>query len=247
MREFFPAQQNKIIKMKIAKTLLIGLTTLTGFLPFAQTTNDIIAKHVESIGGMERLANLNSIRMSGTMTAQGTDISVVTSKLHQVGVRMDLDITGSENYQLLNDKTGWIFFPVMGMTEPREMEAPVYKTSVHQLDVQGALVNYKEKGISVQLVGKEKVNGADAHKLKVIFKNGHSATYYIDEKTSHHVKTVSRSFLNGNDAEVEITFNDFKQNADGYWFPYSITNSQGTIIYDKIETNIALDPKLFSN
>ena len=233
--------------MKIAKTLLVGMMSLSGFFASAQTADEVIAKHVESLGGKDKLAALKSIRMTGSMNAQGTDINLVMSKVHEVGMRMDLDIMGSANYQLMNDKTGWAFFPVMGMTEPKEMEAPQHKTSVNQLDVQGALVNYKDKGTTVELIGKEKVDGADAHKIKVTYKNGHTSTYYIDEKTNRHVKSVSKSVANGNEVETETTFNDFKQNADGYWFPYTITNAQGTIIFDKIETNVAIDSKLFSN
>ena len=80
--------------------------------------------------------------------------------------------------------------------------------------------------------------------LYVIIDN---ATYFIDEKTNRHVKTVSKSVTNGSETEVETTFNDFKQNADGYWFPYTVTNAQGTVIFDKIETNVNLDSKIFSN
>lgn len=247
MRNFYVLNKNKMIKMKIAITLLVGLISLSGFFVSAQTADEVISKHVEGLGGKEKLAALKSIRMTGNMSSQGTDISLVISKVHQVGMRMDLDIMGSANYQLMNDKTGWAFFPVMGMTDPKEMEAPVYKTSVNQLDVQGALVNYKDKGTTVELVGKEKVDGTDAHKIKVTYKNGHIATYFIDEKTNRHVKTVSKSVANGAEMEVETTFNDFKQNADGYWFPYTVTNAQGTVIFDKIETNVNLDSKIFSN
>lgn len=233
--------------MKIAKTLLVGLISFSAFFSSAQTADDIINKHVESLGGKDKVAALKSIRMTGSMSAQGTDINLVLSKVHDVGMRMDLDIMGSSNYQLMNEKTGWAYFPVMGMTEPKEMEAPQFKTSVNQLDVQGALVNYKDKGTTIELLGKEKVDGADAHKIKVTYKNGHTATYFIDEKTSRHVKTVSKTVANGNEMEVETTFSDFKQNADGYWFPYAVTNAQGTITFDKIETNVAIDSKLFSN
>lgn len=233
--------------MKIAKTLLVGLISLTGFFASGQTADEVIAKHVESLGAKDKLDALKSVRMTGTMNAQGNDISIVLSKVHQTGMRMDLDIMGSSNYQLMNDKTGWAFFPVMGMTEPTEMEAPQYKSGVNQMDVQGALVDYKDKGTSVELLGKEKVDGADAHKIKVTYKNGHVATYFIDEKTNRHVKTISKSVANGNEMEIETTFTDFKQNTDGYWFPYTVTNAQGTIIFEKIETNVAIDAKLFSN
>jgi hypothetical protein len=202
---------------------------------------------VESLGGKDKLATLKSLRMSGNMDASGNDISLVLSKLQDVGMRMDLEIMGSSNYQLMNDKTGWAFFPVMGMTEPKEMDAPLYKTSVAQLDIQGALFNYKQKGTTLELQGKEKVDGADAYKIKVNYKNGHSATYFIDEKTYRHVKTVSKTIANGAEVEVATTFTDFKQNADGYWFPYTMTNAQGTISFDKIESNVTLDPKMFTN
>lgn len=233
--------------MKLAKTLLVGMISLCGLLASAQTSDEIIAKHVESLGGKDKMAALKSTRMTGTMNAQGNDISIVLSKVHQVGMRMDLDIMGSSNYQVMNEKSGWAFFPVMGMTEPKEMDEPQFKSGVNQLDVQGALVNYKDKGTTVELLGTEEVDGAEAHKFKLTYKNGHSSTYYIDKKTNRHVKTVSKSVANGNEMVVETTFSDFKQNADGYWFPYTVTNAQGTISFEKIETNVAIDSKLFTN
>ncbi len=47
--------------------------------------------------------------------------------------------------------------------------------------------------------------------------------------------------------EVQNIYSDYKQNADGYWFPYSMTNAQGTITFDKIETNIDVKENIFSN
>ena len=40
---------------------------------------------------------------------------------------------------------------------------------------------------------------------------------------------------------------DYKQNADGYWFPYSVSTIQGTTIYDKISTNVTVDEGVFKN
>jgi len=175
------------------------------------------------MGGKEKLATLKSVKMSGTMSVQGTDISLTLTKVHLTGMRMDIEAMGTSNYQLANNAKGWIFMPVMGMDSPKEMDADQYKTSINQMDVQGNLFNYKEKGTTVELVGKEMVDGSEANKIKTTFKNGESATYFIDTKTNR------------------------KQNADGYWFAYSMTNSQGTIIYDKIETNVPVDEKIFSN
>lgn len=237
----------KIYKMKMIKTFLIAVIALTSVHVSAQTVDEIVAKNLESMGGKDKLAALKTIKMTGGMTANGTDISLTSVKLHQVGMRMDLDIMGTSNYQLINNKSGWAFFPVMGMTEPKEMEAAQYKSGVNQLDAQGALFNYKDKGTTIESLGKEMVDGSEAYKLKVTYKNGHSATFFIDAKTNRHVKSISKTFANGQEMDMETTFADFKQNVDGYWFPFSITNAQGTITIDKIETNVPVSEDLFKN
>lgn len=233
--------------MKMLKTLLIAVMALVTVHVSAQTVDEIVAKHVEAMSGKDKLAALKSVKMTGSMTANGTDISIISSRLHQVGMRMDLEIMGTLNYQLINNKTGWAFFPVMGMTEPKEMDAEQYKSGINQLDAQGALFNYREKGTTIESLGKEMVEGSEAYKLKVTFKNGHSATYFIETKTNRHVKSISKSVANDQEMELETTYTDFKQNADGYWFPYSMTNVQGTITFDKIETNVPLSESIFTN
>ncbi len=213
----------------------------------AQTADEIASKYVEASGGKEKLASLKTVRMSGSMETNGTEISITSSKKHEVGIRVDLDIMGTSNYQLINTKGGWMFFPVMGMTDPKEMEPALLKAAINQLDVQGALFNYKEKGIQVESLGKEMVEGAEAFKLKLTFKNGYTSNYFIDTKTYHHIKTTAMANVNGQEVEASTSFGDYKLNADGYLFPYSTTTMQGTINFDKIESNVALDDKLFEN
>jgi len=53
--------------------------------------------------------------------------------------------------------------------------------------------------------------------------------------------------VQGQEMDVETSFADFKQNADGYWFPYTINTMQGAITFEKIETNVPVDEKLFKN
>ena len=86
-----------------------------------------------------------------------------------------------------------------------------------------------------------------AYNLKVTFKNGIITNYYIDSKTSRIVKTTGKQNMNGQEMDVTTTYTDYKQNADGYWFPYSTTNMQGTITYDKIQTNITVDESIYKN
>jgi hypothetical protein len=213
----------------------------------AQTVDQIVSRHIEAMGGKEKLASLKTVKMSGSMSVQGTDITLTITKSHMIGMRMDLEVMSTSNYQLANTKTGWVYMPVMGMTEPKEMDAEQYKAVGNQLDIQGSLVNYKEKGTTVELVDSQKVDGAYAYNLKLTFSNGKVVNQFYDSKTGRLVKSVTKQDMQGQEMEMETMFADYKQNADGYWFPHSITSMQGTMAIDKIETNITVDEKIYTN
>jgi hypothetical protein len=213
----------------------------------AQTVDEVVDKYVAALGGKEKLAALKTIKMEGTMSVQGNDLAITSTRMHNVGIRMDIDVAGMSNYQVANRTKGSAFWPVRGQTEPQDMEPEQFRSAQNQMDVQGALFNYKEKGTRVELMGKETVDGAEAYNLKVTFKNGLVSNYYVDTKTSRLAKTSSKIMSNGQEVEQSSSFSDYKQNADGYWFAYSITTSQGTVVYDKISTNIPVDESLFKN
>lgn len=213
----------------------------------AQTADDIINKHIAALGGKEKLLTLNSVRMTGSFQVQGTDVNVVISRMHGVGSRADFAVMGTDNYQLVTPAKGWVFMPVQGQTAPEEMADDQAKAGQIQLDVQSPFLNYKEKGNTVEFAGKETTDGTECYKLKVTFKNGAKMDYYIDTKDSRIFKTSTRITVNGEEMDAATTYSNYKQNADGFWFPYTTNSTRGETNYDKIETNITLDEKLFKN
>ena len=212
----------------------------------AQTVDEIVKKHTEAMGGAERISSLKTVRMSGNMNVQGTDIGVTITRSHMVGVRVDIDVEGTANYQVANATEGWVYMPAMGMPEPTKMQEAEWKALSSQMDVQGLLFNWKEKGSTVVLDGSEEVDGSTAHKLKITQKSGVIVTTYIDAKTGRIMKTAGKANIQGQEMDIITSFSDYRQNADGYWFPYTITNMQGTVNFEKIETNIAVDEKIFT-
>jgi len=211
----------------------------------AQTADDIIAKYVTAMGGKEKITSLNTVKMEGNMSVMGNDVAIVMTKKHLVGMRMDISVMGTENYQIVTPAKGMVFMPVQGMSEPTEMTADQLKSAQSQLDIQGALLDYKEKGTTVELAGKETVDGEESYNLKVTYKSGLVSNYYISSKTSFIIKTTGKRNINGEEVEVATTFSNYKQNADGYWFAYTSTNMQGTIDYSKIDANVAVDENIF--
>jgi hypothetical protein len=232
--------------MKAFKTLFAAAASLVSFAAYAQTADEIVNKYVAAMGGAEKLASLKTVKLEGNMTTQGIDVAMIFTKKHETGMRVDMEINGTSNYRVVNNTKGWAFMPVMGQSEPQEMEAEEVKSSQSQLDVQGSLFNYKQKGAVLEYIATEKVEGKDAYKLKMV-KNGKEIFYFIDAVSNFIVKTTSKMSAQGQEMDLETSFSDYKQNAEGYWFPYTTTTLQGVITFDKISANIAVDDKIFTN
>ena len=213
----------------------------------AQTVDEVLDKNIAAMGGREKLGSLKTVKMEGNMSVQGFDLAITSTKSHMIGVRLDFDVNGTSNYQIVNATKGSVFMPVQGMDAPQDMEPDQYKSTVTQMDLQGTFCNYKEKGTTIELQGKETVDGSEAYKLKVTFKNGVAATYYIDTKTNRVIKTSATMNVGGQDMEVTTSYSDYKQNADGFWFAYTVVTQRGTITYDKITTNMPVDESIYKN
>ena len=224
--------------------LIFGMFILSlVFVQFAQaqTADDVVNGYIKALGGKEKLTTLNSVRMTGSMSIQGTDISITVTRLHMKGMRMDISVMGTDNYQIITPGKGVSFMPVQGMGSPTDMPEEQVKAAQSQLDVQSVLLDYQAKGTTVELLGKE---GND-FKLKVTFKTGISTTYYIGQSDYRLNKTVSKRNINGEEVEFETTYTNYKQ-VDGFWFAFTATSSiQGETNYDKVEVNIPVDKKIF--
>ncbi|MBL7701927.1 MAG: hypothetical protein JNM14_06730 [Ferruginibacter sp.] len=213
----------------------------------AQTMEDIINKHVTAMGGKEKIITLSTALMTGTFTAIGSTsaINIKTAKKHLVGSRIDIESEGTSNFQVINQKGGWIFTPVQGDKEPRPLMEDQTKAAQVQLDLHGPFLNYREKGIKVEMAGKDTVNGVLCNKLKATFPNTNVTVYFIDSKSGFIIKTSTKMFQFGAMEEVETIYGNYKQNEEGYWFAYTNAGPRGATNYDKITTNVAVDVNIF--
>lgn len=232
--------------MKTFKILLASALVLTSLAVSAQSADEIANKYVTAMGGAEKLASLKTVKMEGNMSTQGIDVALTLTKKHLEGMRLDLEIMGTSNFQMATPTKGWVFMPIMQQTEPQEMDAEQLKTVQSQLDIQGSLYDYKAKGYSLESMGTEKVDGKDAYKLKMV-KAGKEVLYFVDAATGLLLKTSMKVSAQGTEMDVETVFGDYRKNAEGFMFAYTNTNAQGVITFDKISANEPVDDKMFTN
>jgi hypothetical protein len=213
----------------------------------AQTADEVIDKYVTALGGKEKILSLKSVKKVGSLNVQGMDVSVTVTAVQGVGSRNDISVPGmGEGFQVVNPTKGWDFMPFMGQASPEEVSADKLKSSLSLLDIQGSLVNYKEKGSQVELAGKENVENAECYKLKLTDKQGVLSTLFIDSKSNYLVKSIITAKSPNGDIITEVSYSDYKKTGEGYVFPFSQAIDRGTIIFTSIETNIPVDEKIFT-
>lgn len=233
------------------KKLQIGLFTVAAMMSIqsvkAQTADEVIDKYVTALGGKEKILSLKSVKKVGSLNVQGMDVGLTVTRVQGVGSRNDISVPGmGEGFQVVNPIKGWDFMPFMGQASPEEVSVDKLKSSFSLLDIQGSLVNYKEKGSQVEMSGKEKVENAECYKLKLTDKQGVISTLFIDSKSNYLIKSIITAKSSNGDINTELSFGDFKKTDEGYIFPFSEVMEKGTIIFTSIETNKPVDEKIFT-
>lgn len=212
-----------------------------------QTAGDIISKHIEAMGGREKIMSLSSVLSTGTFQATGDTslIPLTTTKKHMLGSRMDIVANNTSNYQVITPQNGWIFTPVQGDKEPRALGEDFTKSQQVLLDLHGPFVNATEKGYKIEMDGQDTENGTMCYKLKVTAPNTNVTVYFIDSKSNFIVKCSTKMFQFGALEDVVNTYSDYKQNVDGFWFAYTNISPRGKTHYDNIITNVPVDVNIF--
>lgn len=233
--------------MKKLQTIFFATACLlSSLIVNAQTIDEVVNKNIEALGGKDKLATLKTIRMEGSMNVMGNEVSIITTKSHQVGQRIDIAVMGMNGYQINTPTHGWSYMPFQGQSTPEAWTDDQLKGSSEQLDLQSAFLNYKEKGTQLELQGKETTEGVECYKIKATFKSGSVNTYYIDAKTNYLIKTSSIQKIQGEEKEQATVYSNYKKTPEGYTFAHTIVTTNGELNFEKIEVNKPVDEKLFS-
>jgi outer membrane lipoprotein-sorting protein len=218
----------------------------------AQTADEIIAKHIEALGGVEKMKAIKTIKVTGKMmiTAMGFEAQITRRAKRPNLLRMDITIQGQKIVQAYDGKTAWQINPMMGSLDPQKMPATQAEAMIQQADMDGAFVDYKEKGNAVELVGREDHEGTEVYKIKCTPKDGNVFYSFIDSENYLELRRITKTKgPGGNEIEGQVRFSDYKPVA-GKMMPHTVTikGPQGTfeINFTNIETNIDIDDSIFS-
>lgn len=238
--------------MKLTKIFASAFIVLaTSAASFAQTADEIVAKHIEAMGGADKWKALKAMEMNNKFNVQGMDIESKTVIVNGKSLRTDISVMGQEIISAVDGETGWAKQPAMmgGSGEPEDMPGAMVKESRKQLNLGGSLLNYKENGSTVELVGKEKLDGVDVYHLKLTEKNGEITNLFLSTANYFTLKTAGKRNIQGKEIDAEVNYSNFKQ-VEGLTFPFTMETASPmggmmTVETDSIKLNPKIDEEIF--
>src|SRR5437773_3712182 len=216
------------------------------------TADELVAKNIEAKGGATALHDLQSLRLTGKMLVQQGQIELAYLQIEErpEEVRTEASLQGMTQIQAYDGKEGWKVSPFFGRKDPERMSADDVKALIEDMEIDGALVDWKTKGSSVEYLGTEDVEGTLAHKLKVVRKNGDVSFVYLDPDHFLEIRVLTERIRHGAHEEVETDLGDYEK-AGGVFVPTSIESGRKgapdkqRIVIDKVEANVPVDEAVF--
>jgi outer membrane lipoprotein-sorting protein len=232
-----------------ALTPILSLVLLFCVQASAQTVDEVVKKSIEAQGGVERLKAVKSIKVTGKIIQQGLEIPITIQQKRPSMVRMDVTFQGKSQTVAYDGDTGWKTDPFQGSPDPEKVAGDELKELQEQSDMDGPLVDYKAKGHTVELMGKEDMEGTPVYKLKLTLKNGDIRYIFIDAANWLGLKVNLKRKTPGGEMEADQFVGNYKK-VNGIMTAFSIETKVGgqtvnQIVLDKVEMDVPIDDSLF--
>jgi outer membrane lipoprotein-sorting protein len=235
----------------IALPFLCVLMVACGSSP-SSPVDEIVNANITARGGIEAIESIESIRAIGTATTSGGRVARVVQEIKRPGYyRLEFSSQGTKAVFAHDGEIGWQVAPLQGVFEPQRVTPENdSEAGIDERDIEGPLVNWREKGHTVSLVGRETLPGGEADKLEIKLADGGVRYDYVDAATHQVVRSDTTEMINGHEVRLQVNHSDFREVA-GLMFPFLIETrvtdrpESITITVEKIEINPEIDDSRF--
>jgi hypothetical protein len=216
----------------------------------AQTVDDIIARNLEARGGLEKIKAVKTLRTSGSLRQGGFRAIFIQENLRPNKVREETIIQGMAETEAFDGKSGWRVSPFGGRKDPDLLSADDMKGLVEDADVDGQLVDYRNKDHRAELIGHEAVEGTDCYKIKLTLNSSDVRYYYIDTDSFLELKIETERKIRGTVQYNETLYGDYEK-VNGVYYPFAFESGRKgspdrvKFTVDKIEVNVPLSDSRF--
>jgi hypothetical protein len=164
--------------------------------------------------------------------------------------RLEIDVDGQTAVQIYDGTQGTKIRPFLGRATAEPYTEAELALAAEEQELDGPLIDHERKGTKIALEGVEKVDGADAYKLKLTLKSGAVRRVWVDATSFLDVKIDGSRKLDGKVHPLETHLRNYKS-FGGLQFPtLSETVVQGVpgstkLTVETVTVNPAIDDSRF--
>jgi hypothetical protein len=229
--------------------MIATLISLQAFAQNAPSVDEIVAKNINARGGIAKITAIKTLRATYTSEEDGKPVHLVELHKRPDKLRRNISTGGNTIVFACDETSTWQFFSFQkkdASPAPPDLALELKE----EADMDGPLVNYKDKGSSLELVGKEKLNGRDVYNLTITLKEGQVRNIYLDARTFLEVKETGSFQAQGKKIGFVTLFKDYRP-VQGVLFPYVIEQTTGdeeaqVTRLQKLEINVPIADSVFT-
>ncbi len=240
--------------MNTLKSILVALVLAITTSFYGQTADEIINNYFENTGGKANWEKLDGVTMKGVMKMQGMEIPFEQVMMKDGRQATTIELQG--NKMVWGAFDGETYWSRNQMTmEPEKTDSETTENMKKQVkDWPSPFLNYKEKGYTVELIGKETMDGTETFKVKItkdpLLINGQSqpniSHYYFD--TENFVPIIIEETINEGPMKgktIKLSISDY-QEVEGLYFPFSQSSEFQSMNFKEFDLNPELEKTLFA-
>lgn len=248
------------------KLLLSVVALVSVFVVQAQTADEIIAKYFENTGGIAKWKALQGIKMSAKLNQGGMELPLEIIQLKDGRQATSINFQGKDIKQGVYDgSTLWnTNFQTMKGEKSDAEATENFKVDLGEFP--DPFLNYKERGLKVELLGKETVDGSETFKIKLTKKpikvdgkeTDNVVFFYFDAE--NFIPLMSETEIKsgqGKGMVAQSKFSDYQEaksefaEVSGIMMPFSMAQGvkgQGSqpVTINSIELNPKVDAAIFA-
>ena len=231
--------------------LVLGLV-LAASAARAQTpsVDEIVAKNLAARGGLDKLRSLQTMKMTGTINVQGMDMPLTVMTKRPNLLFQEMTMQGQRMVSAFDGAKVWAINPMLG-PGPRELTGQQADMIRDQASFDGPLVNYKDRGDTLEMAGSADLGGAKAWKLKLTRKiGGRSMFIYVDADTGLEKQWSATVDQSGMTIDVDTVMLDYQPTPEGVLVARSMRTlvggqQQGLLKVLTVEYNVPIEDAAF--
>jgi len=225
-------------------------TEIPGSTPL--TADDIIARYVEALGGIERVNSVQTLIIRGTYIEGEHRFEAALAKMRPYYKLVGDPDKRSADFAEGYDGSAWEFYGNPGIV--LRTVGPAAAATRHSTSILGSLVDYKDQGSTVSLIGADTIVGRKAHRLRVRMRDGFEQDEFIDADNSRLIaeRYVAPVHAFGEKILTETRWSDFRE-VDGLLVPFmeeQVEIESGKVLNQFVRSavvvNQALEPGQFA-